>query len=126
MNELLVADSSALFALVDRDDPHHQRAVQEARRQRPFVVPSEILVETLGLLQWRRGRQAAVEFLRSLRAMPHARIAGSRQAIVDLAVNAALKPGPLSFADWIVVHACRSSGSQPWTFDDDIRRAVKD
>lgn len=122
---LLVADASALFALVDGEDPHHAKAMEEARRQRPFVVPSEILGETLAVLQWRRGRAASVAFLEMLRRMPHARVGATRSAVVEQSVLSASRPGPLSYPDWIVVHTCRATGSQPWTFDDDIRRAVK-
>lgn len=122
---MLVADASVLFALVDGDDPHHPKAMDEARRQRPFTVPSEILGETLAVLRWRRGRAACDAFLQMLHAMPHARIAATRGTVVDQAVASCMRPGPLSYPDWIVVHTCRATGSRPWTFDDDVKRATK-
>lgn len=122
---MLVADSSALFALIDGEDPHHAKATAEARRQRPFTVPSEIVVETMALLQWRRGRAASLAFLEMLRGMPHARVAATRFAIVEQSVASTMLAGPLSYPDWIIVHTCRATGAQPWTFDDDIKRAVR-
>lgn len=121
---MLVADTSLLFALFDAADAHHAKARAEAARQRSFVVPSEILVETLAIFRVRRGREASLQVLRALRSMPHARVAATKPAVVERAV-AAVGEGPLSYQDWIVVHTCRASGGQPWTFDDDIRRAVK-
>lgn len=122
---MLVADTSSLFALFDPDDTHHDAAVREAARQRPFVVPSEILVETLATVRVRHGRQASHAVLAALKAMPHARIAATKSVVVEQAVASSLGAGPLSYPDWIVVHTCRGSGAQPWTFDDDIKRAVR-
>jgi predicted nucleic acid-binding protein len=122
---VLVADSSVLYALFDATDGHHAVARAEAARRRPFVVPSEILTETLGLVNWRLGRDAARAALAALLAMPHARIVSSRQSVVDEALRAASTLGPLTYQDWILVHACKSSGARPWTYDRDVLRACR-
>jgi len=122
---VLVADTSALFALFAIDDPHHARARVELSRQRAFAVPSEILTETLAILQRRFGREASQAAFETLVAIPHARIAATRQAVVDRAVASSRQGGPLTYQDWIVVHSCALAGAQPWTYDNDLRRACR-
>lgn len=121
---MLVADTSVLFALLHGSDAHHAKAVAEAKRERPFVIPSEILGEVIGLVRHRHGTEASRAALGALRGIPHAQIAASKQSVVEQALDSATR-GPLSYQDWIVIHRCRATGAQPWTFDDAIRRAVK-
>ncbi len=122
---MLVADTSALYALLDRTDAHHAKALAEARRERTFLIPSEILGEVLGLVRHRIGAEEGRITLEAIKRMPHARVAATRQPVVDQALSAASTSSRLSYLDWIVVHTCRTLGAQPWTYDDDIRRAVK-
>lgn len=122
---MLVADTSALFALFDGDDAHHSKAVAEARRQRPFAVPSEILGETLGLIRHRRGREASRQALAAIRSMPHARITATKPAVVDRAAESAASETRLAYPDWVVVETCRATGATPWTYDGDVRRACR-
>ena len=122
---MLVADTSVLYALADEEDAHHAQAMREAGRQRSVLVPSEILAETLAMIGFRLGKDAARAWLSAFRQIPHARVAATRQAIVDDACASLARPGSLSYPDWILVHTCRSVGAQPWTFDADVRRAVK-
>jgi predicted nucleic acid-binding protein len=65
---MILLDTSAIYALADRDDENHQEAVrlyQEAiANKEGFVVHNYILVESAALLQRRLGQKIAVQFLR--------------------------------------------------------------
>ena len=57
------ADTSALFALLDRRDAHHERAVARVgelvRAGRPIVATDYVIAETINLAVARRGRLVA-------------------------------------------------------------------
>jgi predicted nucleic acid-binding protein len=67
----IIADASALVSLVDLNDMNHNRAVEEAQKldtaNRPIIVPSEALTETINILGKKFGhdlaREAAQSFL---------------------------------------------------------------
>ncbi len=119
---MLVADTSTLFAFFDAADAHHQAARSAAARLRPFSIPTEILAETLALLRLRMGPDESRTALAVLVGMPHARIAATRQSVIDDAVQKVLRGGPLSYEDWIVALTCKATGAQAWTFDGKLRR----
>jgi len=62
----LFLDTSAFVALVDRKDRNHGAAKQilktAARRRRPLVTSTYVLDETVTLLRFKLGHDAAVEF----------------------------------------------------------------
>jgi uncharacterized protein len=73
----LLADSSALLALVDRDDRHHARA-REFLREQPghrFVVTELIVAEVATRLRARGDAERAVGLARSL-------LAGGRYEVI--------------------------------------------
>lgn len=115
-----VADTSALYPLFDEDDGHHERARRALGNPEPIAVPSEILVETVNLIEYRFGWQAAKRSAASLLDKPHVSradpvpVEGVRQAF-----EAA--EGELSLADAVVVQSCRMQGAQPLAFDEAIR-----
>jgi predicted nucleic acid-binding protein len=65
----IIADASALVSLVDLSDTNHQRAVAEAHKldavNRPIIVPSEALAETINILGKKFGHALAVEAAQS-------------------------------------------------------------
>jgi predicted nucleic acid-binding protein len=67
MRRAVLWDSSAILALLDRDDADHQRAVTAARRiaseARPSFITNYIEVETHSLLLSKLGRSLAREWL---------------------------------------------------------------
>jgi len=65
----VVADTGALYALVDRSDAWHARVVAwwEHNRQ-PVVVPVSVLPEVAYLLQTRIGAAAELAFVRAVAA----------------------------------------------------------
>ena len=65
----IIADASALVSLVDLNDMNHARVVAEAQKldeaNRPIVVPSEALAETVNILGKKFGHALAVEAAQS-------------------------------------------------------------
>ena len=67
--QVIVADTGALYALVDRSDVWHTRVIewwQENRR--PVIVPVTVLPEVTYLLQTRVGVDAELAFVRAVAA----------------------------------------------------------
>ncbi len=119
-----VADSNALYAFFDRDDPHTEAAIQGIEDPDPIHIPREILVETSNLLELRHGYSLALEAVTYLlHNLPHAHLA----IPVDLpAAHRVYREadGTLSLADAIVVQTCRTLGAEPFSFDARVRSAV--
>jgi predicted nucleic acid-binding protein len=65
----IIADASALVSLVDLNDTNHAQAVEEAQKledvNRPIIVPSEALAETINILGKKFGHDLAVEAAQS-------------------------------------------------------------
>ena len=65
----VVADTGALYALMDRSDAWHARVVEWWERNRqPVVVPVSVLPEVTYLLQTRIGTDAELAFVRAVAA----------------------------------------------------------
>lgn len=66
----IIADSSALVSLATTTDHNHKVATEAALRlreaNRPIIVPSDILVETINILGKRSGHATAVKTADSL------------------------------------------------------------
>jgi len=64
---MIFLDTSAIYALADRDDEHHQEAVRiyqaALTKRESIIVHNYILVESAALLQRRLSQQIAVQFL---------------------------------------------------------------
>lgn len=74
----LIADTSALYALVDRDDAHHEAAtafLQDELADLTLIVLEPTLFETLSLVKTRLGRGPATKTLEALEASPRVRVA---------------------------------------------------
>lgn len=119
-----VADTSALYALLDEADAHHAKAIQEVEDPEPIVVPPEILVETIDLVGYRFGHGAAQSALQDLLALSNIRRAEvvHLEAVVAVFLGAG---GKLSLADAAVVQTCRALAARPLAFDRDILAACK-
>lgn len=118
-----VADTSALYALFSEGDAHHERARTDMQDPEPVVVPTEILVETLGLIGVRHGPKAAFRALRDLLAIRHLAVAervhfGAVRAVYEA------HDGRLSLADAFVIQTCRVLAARPLAYDEGILRAV--
>lgn len=114
-----VADTSALYALFDGDDKHHDQARTALADPTPIWIPSEILVETVNLVEYRFGWAPAHRALGALLEKPHVSIA--EQVPMDgIWRTFQQAEGELSLADAVVVQTCRVHGSEPIAYDDAI------
>lgn len=60
----ILLDTSALYAIVHRDDPHHQPLVERLRSDAPaIVIPQAVLPEICYLISSRRGATAEADFV---------------------------------------------------------------
>ncbi len=118
-----VADTSALYAVFDSDDKHHDEARETLGDPTPVEIPSEILVETVNLLEYRFTWENACRALESLLSKPHVSVAaGVPFAGVREVFQAA--QGTLSLADAVVVQTARALGAEAWTYDGEIQARV--
>lgn len=117
------ADSSALYALVVTEDAHHRRALEAFADPEPIVIPTEILIETIDLLQYRFGWTRARAALDDILALPHVSLADKVRIEPVRTLHADAK-GKFSLADAFVVQTCRATGAVPLSYDEDIRRLV--
>ncbi len=65
----ILVDTSALYALVDADDAHHEDAVRYLKRLGrgvSLVLPDVTLMETMALINSRLGKRVAIRALRSI------------------------------------------------------------
>lgn len=118
-----VADTSALYAVFDSDDKHHDEAREILGDPTPVEIPSEILVETVNLLGYRFTWENACRALESLLAKPHISVA---QPIPFGGVREVFQAaqGTLSLADAVVVQTVRALGAEAWTYDGEIKARV--
>lgn len=119
-----VGDSSALYALFDELDPHHEAAREAVADLEEIVIPTEILAETIDLLAYRTNKTTARRALEALLRLGHVAIAG------PIPIDGVLQTyrrsgGKISLCDSFVVQHCRVLGATPLTFDRAIRTAAK-
>lgn len=124
----VLVDTSALYALMDRDDAQHTPARAAFRTlldDEELVTHSYVLVETIALTQRRLGPDA-------LRALAQDILpAITTQVWVDesahrsgLAALLAALPTSVSLVDQVSFHVMRELGlSHAFAFDDDFRAA---
>jgi predicted nucleic acid-binding protein len=115
-----VADTSFLFAAFDRSDSRQAAAFEELREPSPIHVPPEVVGEMLGVLQKRKGADAAREFWTQIQAIPHLRMLDTTDTVGVSNVYRDSKR--LTWVDASVVHWCRHLGARPLCYDQDIQR----
>lgn len=111
-----VADTSALYALFDEDDAHHDEARERFTDPATVLVPREILVESTNLLQYRFGWEAAREALGALLEEPHVAVADP-VPVEGAWGDYERGQGALTLADAVVVQTCRAHDARPLAFD---------
>lgn len=120
-----IADTSALYAAFVAEDQHHAEARAAFSHDEPTIVPSEIFAETLALLQYRIGFDAATHAGEALRATPHIRILPATAALVESAwqIFTGAK-GRLSPPGAFVVAWARAESAKALSYDKEIQRAL--
>lgn len=120
-----IADTSALYAAFVAEDKHHAEARKAFSRDEPTIVPSEIFAETLALLQYRLGFEAARSAGEALRGASHVRVGAATPSLVEAAWKAFVEAeGRLSMPDAFVVAWARAQSATPLTYDKEITRAI--
>lgn len=117
-----VADTSLLVALFDASDPRHDEARMSLASATPAIVPTEILVETLGVVKVKAGRRAATSVLDGLVRLPN--VTWSECCDLQGSLRIYRRFPSLSFPDAVVVQECVVRGADILTFDEGQRRAV--
>lgn len=118
-----IVDSSFLVAVFDQSDPRQVQARQELEKAAPAIIPTEILVETLGVLKVKVGRASASDALEKLLRLPN--VTWSECCDFQGSLEVYRRFAALSFPDAIVVRECKSRDAPPLTFDDRQRDAVE-
>ena len=119
----VLVDTSALYALLDRDDPRHAAAAEqlrELRDPRSLVTHSYVLVETTALLQ----RRAGVSAVRRLVDLTSPMGVIWVDETIHKAAMAALLAAPrrrVSLVDRVSFELMRDRGiSEAFAFDPDF------
>lgn len=124
-----VADTSALYAFCVESDGHHKQALAAFRDAEPVVIPTEILAETIELLDYRHGFAVGRKARAALAVLPNLEVQPTWDDPGDDLLGAARTlyeqaEGRLSHCDSIVVAWCRQRKLKPLAFDREIVKAV--
>jgi len=120
---LPVADTSFLYALFSRSDLFHKKARAVVTSATEVLVPSEIYAETVSLIHYRVGFQAALAAGQWMRAQEGFRVCPTTPAVLDRAWSLFRRAsGRLSYPDAIVLAWCRERRAIPLAFDRAIVR----
>lgn len=121
-----LADSSFLLALFLSGDRNFSAADREAANPNPILVISEVLAETLGVLQKRKGIDFARLVKQWLDSKPHFQFGFTQRSQFDVASRVfSRSPERLNYVDALLVAWVLSSGAQLLTYDEDLRRAAR-
>ncbi|MGB8065320.1 MAG: PIN domain-containing protein [Candidatus Sulfotelmatobacter sp.] len=120
MTRAVLADTGPLYAVVDPEDEHHARALQElrklARDRREILVPYSTLLEAYSLILFRLGRDVASGWLMEMTSAALVnptpedyRRAGDRiRALADQ---------PITLFDAVAAVTATRLGVAVWTYD---------
>jgi len=115
---VIVLDTSALFALLNRRDPDHERVRAALLLDRgPYVVPSGILAEIAYLVEQRLGQRVLDLFLGDLETGAYTVDCGEHDLPRIRALVRRYDNLPLGFADASVVACAERSGGRVMTLD---------
>ncbi len=121
---LVLFDTSAIYALADRQDPNHEAAVRRLRRLQKeggrLFLHSYILAEAAALLQRRLGVEVAVRFLEDARSI-RTHWVTERDHLQAVEVLAGKGRRELSLVDCMSFVLMRKYGlGTAFAFDDDF------
>jgi len=115
---VIALDTSALFALLNRRDPDHERVRAALLLDRgPYVVPSGILAEIAYLVEQRLGQRVLELFLADLQDGAYSLDCGEEDLgrIAELVKRYA--DLPLGFSDAAVIACAERYGGRVMTLD---------
>jgi predicted nucleic acid-binding protein len=115
---VIVLDTSALLALLDRDDPDHDACTAALKRERPpFLVPAGILSEVGYLVPLKVGLPVLCTFLEDLTTQAYLLDCGENDFPRIAALMTRYANLPLGFADSCVIACAERSGRRVLTLD---------
>ncbi len=115
---MIALDTSALLALFNRADPHHQVAAAVLESDPgPYLVPAGILAEVTYMLEVRHGTEMLDSFLADLETGAFALHCGERDLARIRALVFRYKDLPLGFAGAAVIACAEGNNGQVLTFD---------
>jgi len=130
MKRAILADTGPLYAAVDPDDAHHQRAHRElrqiAREKREVMVAYPTLSEAYTLVLYRLGKEAASSWLNDVRsgvALVNPAPEDYQEAMRKLL---SFPDQPITLFDATLAVLCGRLGVEVWTYDHhfDLMRAA--
>jgi len=121
------ADTSALYAVIDRSDASHSRAAAAWTRllseDGPLVTHNYVLAETQALLQRRIGVGAALTFETAIRPVLNVHWVDAELHASAVAAVLGARSRKVSLVDHVSFELMRREGvSAAFTFDDGYRR----
>lgn len=123
-----VADTSALYALLSVTDHHHDQARRAFEDPEPVLIPAEIWGETLALVQYRHGHDAAVAAADALHRLPHLEVQPTPddpfEDLQALAARIHRDESALSPLDAVVAAWCRRRRLTCLAFDQALKDAL--
>lgn len=115
---MITLDSSAVFALLNRRDPDHERVKSAFLKDRgPYLIPAASLGEIAYLVEERLGHKVMDVFLADIASGIYSLDCGEDQ--VPRARQLAMKYAdlPLGFTDAVVVACAEANGGRVLTLD---------
>jgi predicted nucleic acid-binding protein len=110
----IMVDTSALYALMDRDDQNHESAKQAwseiIKSEHTLISSNYILVETFALLQSWLGLKAVRGFHEDLMPLIHVEFVSSTLHRLGIAALLAVSKRRLSLVDCVSFEVMRASG----------------
>lgn len=121
-----IADTSALYALFNENDKHHEEAKKCFEKTDPIIIPPEIWSETVSLIQYRQGKEDAVRAGKALLDLPHVDLrAGNLEMLRSSWETFTESEKNLSFPDSVVISWCDDKNATPLSFDEGLTSSAK-
>lgn len=125
---IVIADSSALYALLSQTDAQHASAVAAARKlkqdQATIIMPTDVLSETINILGKRQGHRVAVEAIELMTTSSLFLIVSAEKAFPLAFEKFKLVAESVSFTDCLVMAMADSyETTQIFGFDGCFRKA---
>jgi predicted nucleic acid-binding protein len=130
MNRAILADAGPLFAAVDPDDAHHDRAQGELKRlaqeKRDVIVSFSTVLETQSLVLRRLGSKSAEDWLEDILANAKLINPAAEDYITAATKLAAFGDQSITLFDAVLAVLAARLGVQVWTYDHhfDVMRAT--
>jgi predicted nucleic acid-binding protein len=116
---VITLDTSALYALLNQQDPDHAAVLAELREDAgPYLVPAGIMAEVAYLVESRLGHRAMDALLADLESGAYSLECGDEDIPRIRSVASRYEDLPLGFADASVVACAERNGGRVLTLDN--------